>query len=395
MGVRRQNISFVDAVKGSMPQCMDKEGGQDVQENGEVIGEGKIKNSYKSISLSENEMEEPVIMLESMLVREVTGFNVLSCIANLCICKGLREGVVKYLGGSWILFDTDSKEEIEIIKNNREIQHSIKELFGWDDSLEMKDRFTLGEVVVTDPCLRSCQGWTKGAICVKTSILDLISEAVEVVIDTKSVIVRVKESSGKISGEAVKSKSTDARAVEENNGEFEEEEEMIGSSEEEEEESSEMFSEEESEESFMNSFVNETAPNVSFNDYLHGMVESPKAERVEKCEVDEIKIEEVFPNGLRPHEGGTCFVEKEIKQKDPSQNDVSRKSVNKEIEPKMVKLDHPIEEEAGIVGSGSGLNKVSEKLQVLLSNDIPVEDKLNKLKEVEGGEFTISEKANY
>lgn len=76
-----------------------------------------------------------MMALKSKLVGEVDCFNNLECISNLCLCEGLRYGIVKYLGGLWILFDVQSEEEETRIMSSKEIQSSLKTIQKWDPSV--------------------------------------------------------------------------------------------------------------------------------------------------------------------------------------------------------------------------------------------------------------------
>ncbi|KAI3515338.1 hypothetical protein L1887_14202 [Cichorium endivia] len=133
-----------------------------------------------------------------------------------------------------------------------------------------------------------------------------------------------------------------------------------------------------------------------FNDCSHGTIESPKDVNGVRDDGRKIEVGRDSPYDKNHHVEGTCKEEKEKKENDTTQNFESPKSITKVneqkvfepnvIEPNGGDLDQSVEKEAGVMEYGSGLKKVSEKLQVLLSKNISVEDKLdkvNKLKEVE------------
>ncbi|KAI3781209.1 hypothetical protein L2E82_11217 [Cichorium intybus] len=49
------------------------------------------------------------------------------------------------------------------------------------------------DVIITDPCLNGSRDWSVGLICVNTSILEVISETVEIVFDHRTFTIRVQE----------------------------------------------------------------------------------------------------------------------------------------------------------------------------------------------------------
>lgn len=112
--------------------------------------------------------------------------------------------------------------------------------------------------MITDPCHESCQDWSFGTMCIKTAILENISETIDVLIGQNSFKVRVKEIDGKLFDQ---SPTITKDEDEEEDGEFDDEDPFMSSDEDE----SENISDEEYDEAYSESVVQETVHDDAFN----------------------------------------------------------------------------------------------------------------------------------
>ncbi|KAI3780180.1 hypothetical protein L2E82_10151 [Cichorium intybus] len=104
-GIRVPSVSFVDVVKGRVRDQKEKtektkkEDQESTTSEREHVG---VQVKPRVISLTSCDTQERI---------EVKCFNFLDGIANLCLCEGFGGGVVKYLGGAWVLLDVKGEEE--------------------------------------------------------------------------------------------------------------------------------------------------------------------------------------------------------------------------------------------------------------------------------------------
>ncbi|KAI3724383.1 hypothetical protein L2E82_36157 [Cichorium intybus] len=116
-GVRVPSVSFLDVVKRGVRDQEEKTE-KTKQEEKELIKSERehvgVQVKPRVISLSSCDTQERIEVLRGKLIGEVKCFSFLDCIANLCLCEGFGGGVVKYLGGAWVLLDVKGDEEEEV-----------------------------------------------------------------------------------------------------------------------------------------------------------------------------------------------------------------------------------------------------------------------------------------
>ncbi|KAI3751236.1 hypothetical protein L2E82_22284 [Cichorium intybus] len=141
-GVRDLNVSFADIVRGEKREthvgerCMKEE---EMNEKQSESFEAK-KSHFKKVSITSTETQERTVELRGKLIGEIKCFCYLDSIANLCLCEGFGDGIIKYLRGSWVLLDAMNKEEEDRLMGSHEIQKCFKSFKRWDDSF-----FSCGE----------------------------------------------------------------------------------------------------------------------------------------------------------------------------------------------------------------------------------------------------------
>ncbi|KAI3740048.1 hypothetical protein L2E82_30465 [Cichorium intybus] len=181
----------------------------DIQERRELTERWETNievSKVKSINIEEEEVRETKDILNCKLVGEVKCYSNLALVSNLCAAEGLKENMVKYIGGFWILFDIKSEEEEEKIQNSPEIKACFKSLRRWGEEFHVQDRISW--LKVEDTCNDLRQDWSYGVICIKTEIMDQINETVTMNIGKNSFKVRVSEIHGDVEGFGIKSSNS-------------------------------------------------------------------------------------------------------------------------------------------------------------------------------------------
>ncbi|KAI3708269.1 hypothetical protein L2E82_37434 [Cichorium intybus] len=106
-----------DVVKGGVRDQKEKtektkkEDRESTKSEREHVG---VQVKPRVISLTSCDTQERIEVLRGKLIGKVKCFNFLDGIANLCLCEGFRGGVVKYLGGAWVLLDVKGEEEAKL-----------------------------------------------------------------------------------------------------------------------------------------------------------------------------------------------------------------------------------------------------------------------------------------
>lgn len=142
-GFRKENVSFAEVVKGVKKSKGWEQEKEEPITKIENTGEPKMLDAHKEKRKVINLVEEQgwSMRLSDKLVGEVKSFSSLACISNLCICEGLRNDIAKYLGGSWVMFDTINNEEEQKILSSKELGAHFISVMKWDEKIELKDRF--------------------------------------------------------------------------------------------------------------------------------------------------------------------------------------------------------------------------------------------------------------
>ncbi|KAI3790695.1 hypothetical protein L2E82_03926 [Cichorium intybus] len=256
----------------------------------------------------------------------------------------------------------------------------------------------MGEVITTDPCRHVNDNWSYGKICVKTKIMEVIMESIDVKIQDNSFSIRVKEIENfeSIQLDKVGDRKTLELTV---RGQGTEEEEDRGSEDDSlfldsDEEGSEFSSDEVVEESLGVQEKEAPNPDVNMNESNH---ECPSGNNDQTVDVNDLerknkKLEENPKFNL--NSDGQLGL-RDVGLEDPiNQNGVSLKETSPRLKISPLedsgRKDHEIMKKA--VGSGPntlgevGLDKamktptvldgVSDKMKILISRSTPIKEKL-------------------
>ncbi|KAL4555831.1 hypothetical protein LXL04_038460 [Taraxacum kok-saghyz] len=394
-GIRNPNVTFAEAVKGVHRQhttTMNLEQ-EPAQREESQVGKTKIK----TITIQGAEIQETINLLKDKMVGEIKSFNNLACIGNICLGEGLRDNIVKYMGGDWILFNTRNEEEENIIKESKEIMACLKQVRKWDERLEIDHRYVWlkiqgipiyarnpssfieigrrwGEVIITDPCFESHSDWSTGKICVKSQTLDIINETVEISIRGKNHKVRIQEIEETIFNTPVYKAETKNDETDED-----EDDKSLDSDKDWPEEFSGDEDERSSEGSYVSESIFEEDSKVNCHAHVFGSGESAH-EMLQERDGAKLGSGEEFKGEVGPSPLVDLDWDRESKQNSPRDCKVKRHGDPSDI----LRVEEDITPTNTVESETQpSLEGMTEKMKILLARNTPIKEKLKKIEEKE------------